>query len=409
MTTARVMLLCLLFSSYSHAVTVKNLYRASVDVESKQARERTLGFTLALQEVLVKLIGDESQLLQPGVNALLSKPDAFVQSYAFEDNPDFQAQPLASSDDESAGQHGLDSDDQVPATPVLPYRLTVAFSPAALGQAMSDLGLPVWGAERPSILLWTVSENRGKRSITSASDIQVTQSAEHIAQQRGLPIYFPVMDLVDINAINIDELWGLYHESIAEASKRYAPDVVVMLRITNLEGAAWGGDWSMFSGQQVFSGNVRANTEHGVWRQVLAKIGASLAASYAISNSSEGLHEQLDIVISNVKSFSAYARVKQYLENLPPLKASNLSWVSQDRVAYRVELAASREQFHRHLQLGGRLWPEPVVDLPVLDFASQDLVMASEVNTELRFYTEREPVEDKREFYRWQVAEGAEP
>jgi len=349
-------------SDRAYAASVAGLHSASVEVASQQNDDRSAAFTIALNQVLIKVSGDEANLLTPGLNAMLNSPEVYVQTYSYRDNPDYLAylqfrlsqQPKTQGVEKPAPQSAEKQTLEQP----LPYILDVSFSAESVENKMNSFGLPIWGTVRPSILLWVVSEQSGERKITSSSDSSVTDVAEIVAQQRGLPIYFPVVDLADISAVDIDELWGLYPESVENASRRYAPDVVVMVRLVDIGDDGWSGDWLVHTKQELLSGSKSGIDLLGLWQGLFAQVSSNLASRYAVRKSGESLKDYIDISVSNVSTFKDYARLKKYLEALPPVSTSMLSWVNRGEVGYRIELAGTRDQFYEHIALGGGLVPQ---------------------------------------------------
>jgi len=341
-------------SDRAFAMPVTGLHSASVEVASQQDDDRSAAFTIALNQVLIKVSGDESSLLTPGLNAMLNSPEVYVQTYSYRDNPGYLAYLQFRLNQDPRAQSAEKQTFEQP----LPYILDVSFSAESVENKMNSFGLPIWGAVRPSILMWVVSEQNGERKITSSSDSAVTDVAETVAQQRGLPIYFPVVDLADISAVDIDELWGLFPESVESASRRYAPDVVVMVRLVDIGGDGWSGDWLVRTKQEMLSGSRSGVDLLGLWQGLLAQVSSNLASRYAVRKSGERLKDYIDISVSNVSTFKDYARLKKYLQALPPVSTSMLSWVNRGEVGYRIELAGTRDQFYEHIALGKGLVPQ---------------------------------------------------
>jgi hypothetical protein len=101
--------------------------------------------------------------------------------------------------------------------------LFVSFDGEALENALRQAGQTVWGSERPLTLIWlAVDWGRGEREIISAEDPQrsrdearsidrnrlLRQRVLDIAERRGLPVAFPLLDTVDLKNISFSDIWG---------------------------------------------------------------------------------------------------------------------------------------------------------------------------------------------------------
>ena len=108
--------------------------------------------------------------------------------------------------------------------------------------------MPVWGPERPLTLLWVaVDDGVGGRALLGANETTelgapttpqmtalLTTVREEIvaaADERGLPIAWPLLDLEDLNAVTFTDVWGGFEDRIVAASTRYRADAVLIGRV----------------------------------------------------------------------------------------------------------------------------------------------------------------------------------
>src|SRR5690606_23626096 len=104
-------------------------------------------------------------------------------------------------------------------------RFRVEFSSGPIERTLESLGKPVWGPERPMTLLWiAIDTGGGERVLLSDSGIgtdtfadtagvagvspetvelaeAVREQISAVAEERGLPIRFPLLDLEDLTSI----------------------------------------------------------------------------------------------------------------------------------------------------------------------------------------------------------------
>jgi hypothetical protein len=94
-------------------------------------------------------------------------------------------------------------------------------------------------------LLWVaVDGGQGERAVLPAAGAppdttqemadlleSIRTSNTAIADQRGLPITLPLLDLEDMNQIEFADVWGGFEQSLLPASTRYGADAVLVGRI----------------------------------------------------------------------------------------------------------------------------------------------------------------------------------
>ena len=115
--------------------------------------------------------------------------------------------------------------------------LLIVFDSLGLQETLTVRNQPVWGEERPLTLLWVaIDGGPGERGILAASPSPVSSSdavesaaaalREELlaaANQRGLPISLPLMDVQDLDAVDFIDIWGMFFERVDQASVRYGP------------------------------------------------------------------------------------------------------------------------------------------------------------------------------------------
>ena len=94
------------------------------------------------------------------------------------------------------------------------------------------LGLPVWSANRPSILLWLVITGPAHDAILERSDQgEVAQMVYEQALRRGIPLMVPLMDIQDRGYASASLMRGPFTDRMLAASKRYEPDYIAIARV----------------------------------------------------------------------------------------------------------------------------------------------------------------------------------
>ena len=107
-------------------------------------------------------------------------------------------------------------------------------------------GLPVWGSNRPNVLLWIALGDGHRRELlgeTGADEFNIELKRQ--AQLRGLPVYYPLWDLEDTASLSLAEIWGSFLDRIDRASSRYQPDTILTARLQQESSGLWSANWNV--------------------------------------------------------------------------------------------------------------------------------------------------------------------
>jgi hypothetical protein len=315
----------LLACGTSDAARFVNLYQATVMVDPNAADSPVSPTTQALATVLVRVTGNRQAAFDPQLLALADNPDLLTA-------------------------RGTDAQG----------RMLFRFSPRLVDQALTSLGWPVWGDERPLTLIWVaVDDGVGERSLLGANDasVQVTQpmadqlkairaELNAVAEERGLPISLPLLDLEDLSAVAFQDVWGGFDDRITQASTRYRADAVLIGKI----------------GPGVSGTEVQWTLVRGGERRVLAGVAVrdgleAIADLYAADLSATGPAATTLISVLDVGSPADYGRVMSYLESLSVLQSVDVESLESGALNLRVNARGGAQVLERVLALGGVLTP----------------------------------------------------
>ncbi|MDH3533537.1 MAG: DUF2066 domain-containing protein, partial [Gammaproteobacteria bacterium] len=163
-----------------------------------------------------------------------------------------------------------------------------------------------------------------------------------VAERRGVPVVFPLLDSEDLQNISFSDIWGGFDEQLLEASRRYDANSILVGRIRPLSSQR--NRWSYY-----FGGEMR--TWSGEPEFVIDLVADALAAEFAISG--DAPLESLYLNISGVDSVEAYGAVQSLLSNIAVIEAYSISEVRGDRIRYQVETHGGAERLRRALRFNG--------------------------------------------------------
>ncbi len=314
------------------AVVVDRLYEATVPVADQSAAAQKQGLQDALSVVFVRASGR--------LDAATIDADAgrLVQQFRFE-----QQSVIDPETGESRQQ----------------MNLWARFDAVAVQRALVERDVPIWGRERPAVLVWLAYDDGADRDLVAPDAPHgILASLTSAARLRGVPIIPPLMDLQDRAALPFSDLWGGFDDAIAGASQRYRSDAILVGRVFRIGGEEWGARWILYS-DGVSSHH---NTERGALDAVVADgvhwVADGFAERFSLvpDTAADG---RTRIVVAGIDGIPDYASVLGYLRSLSPVAGVAVERVERDQVVFALELRGTAEQLERAIALGSRLTRAP--------------------------------------------------
>ncbi|VAW89142.1 hypothetical protein MNBD_GAMMA18-316 [hydrothermal vent metagenome] len=358
------LLWCGLFCSGLQAATIEGLYEAEVPVERQTDRERDRVLPLAFQQVLIKVVGQHQ--LDPDVVKRLSRnASRFTQQFRFQENPEWREYQDSLIVVPSLGWTSskqtvdLESEQQAPVVPPAPYLLWVRFDESMVNQALMAESLPIWGKERPAMLLWLAIEQQSERAILGGDfSLELQAQIKALSQQRGIPLWLPLLDLEDQQKVSVGDLRGGFEAPILDASKRYRPDRVAVGRLQQINEAVWRVQWQLLGGGDEAisaihrdSSGLVVGLDEGL-NLLLDQLGARFAQHLNVDQKNKVV-----LRIHGVTDLAAYARVSEYLLGLDLVKRLHIKEVSKGLLLVELEALGDVGAVERLLALGRQLQP----------------------------------------------------
>lgn len=318
------LLAVVLGSATVQAARLDDLFQAQVKAAGRDSASRNDALQRALQQVLVRVTGSSDGLQEPGARTLLQEPGRFIQQYGF-------------------AQTGPDV-----------LNLWVQFDGIALAKEIRELGLPYWGADRPDVLVWLAVDNNGQRFLASeAAADAVAGAVRRAAQQRGLPVTLPLMDLQDQRAIEFTDVWGGFLGGIESASERYRPQVILIGKLDRTRaGGGWRSEWNLLGAASDRSWSGHAATLNQAVEQGIGDAAQWLALRYAVVAGDVGKRV---LVVEGVRSLQDYARVYNYLSSLTPVDGVQVLRAAGDQVEFNLALNTGDRNLLQVIRLGRTL------------------------------------------------------
>ncbi|MCW9078098.1 MAG: DUF2066 domain-containing protein [Gammaproteobacteria bacterium] len=309
-----------------------DLYSAETRVADEGSETRNAALSELLATVLVRVSGNTGIAGQPAARDLLASAPSLVQQYRYR----------------TAEQDGA----------VVRY-LVARFDQQVIEPMMRERNLPVW-VQRPRVLLWVATEQAGQRILLNLEyEPQARAATLSRAQQRGMPLQLPLMDLEDQGKLTPADLWSDYQAGILQASARYPHEVVLAGRLSAQRGKKWSGVWSLIGRDGSDSFQTPAQGLDDALAFAIDQAQNLLAARYAPLPGVGGGSGTL-VRFSDVYDLAAYGRLVALLDSLEPVSQVALRHVNRDSFLFELQLRSDEQNLARALEAGGQVVAEPV-------------------------------------------------
>jgi len=328
-------LLGLLLSGEGLAARVAGLYETEIPVAGSEAAQRNRAIGDALKQVLTKVTGSRKLNRLKGIDKLHKQAPGYVLQYSYRMD--------SAADGEPAQRY-----------------LRVSFDPGAINRLLQQQGLPVWSENRPTILIWLGSEQKGRRSLLQPDpESPVVAGMQQAARERGLPILFPLMDLEDQAQLQVADLWGDFEGNIRTASERYSPDMILTGRLVQVDKRLWRGQWRLYQPQAVISFQNQGATRKQLAADAMQLAGDRLARLFApVPESGIGEQNTVRLRVSGVVSLEQFAAVQRLLDGQRSMERWSIVAVEPDAVTIDLHGRSSVQALQQILAVGGVLEPD---------------------------------------------------
>jgi hypothetical protein len=315
----------LLISAVARATVVKDLYSANIPVTNQSSEQRASAIKQAFFAVIVKVTGNSQVVTQPGVQTAADSAENYVQQYSF----------VANDDLIDKAQH--------------PYILQVDFTPNVVNSLLLRENIPVWGKDRPLTLFWVSQTDAGKSSLIGANSTNpVANLIDNDTDQRGVPAILPLLDLTDLNAVSVSDIQAPFLQVLKTAANRYGGNAMVILRITNNSNSITT-KWTLVINDQPQNWQIKGSDIKDVINQGINQVADALAGQFAIAN--QGQQSTIVVQVVGLNSLNAFAKARDYLQSLAPVKSVSIAQLSTDSVTFQVQLVGSLADLQKVITL----------------------------------------------------------
>lgn len=329
-------------STQLQATVIKHIYEVSVPVVSQEKQVRRAAFEKGLVDVSVRVSGSS---LTPG-QLNLKQATRLIRQYRYK----------------TMNQAEIEAYMETSGSLVAPkFKLWMQFDDAKVKQLLRAKALPVWGYQRPNVLVWlAVKDGKSRYLLKKSDESQIKDAIDSEATRRGLPLIWPEFDVEDKLHVGFADVWGEFLEPINQASKRYPVDAVLLGRMNWVNGG-WNVDWSLIVDEQTERWTLAA-----LDLNVLMSNGVDVATDYISSRFAVFANRENDgellLRVSGLENVSQYAKASHYLSSLAPVNNVYVMEVNQYQIDFHIELSGDESDLKRLIALGKMLVPDTRIE-----------------------------------------------
>lgn len=325
-----------IFSSLSFASVKVDLYHTQVTLQEGQSEHDAQ--IAGLENVIIKASGNTDAGNNVVVKKALSNVSRYLTELGYDKNSDNQTV------------------------------VKLGFNSQNIRELLTQAQLPYWPAMRTNILVWYIVDNGQQRSIAWENmDSDVVSWLKNDAELRGLPITIPVGDFTDVMNVEVSDLWGGFLKPISQASSRYHPDAVLVIRAQSNRTR-----WTLYdqSADQLAAdsvtpmvGSVATSGEDAV-KAVIDDLTQYYAKKNGVLISTQTSESSVSVEINNIQNAIDFFTLENELKSLSSVASIDVEKVSGQSILYTVHILTTEENFEQELTKNQHLVRinDPVVD-----------------------------------------------
>ncbi len=303
-------------TQFSWATAPDDLFLIEIEVSTQTEKDRETAAQLALLRLLTKVTGIKSIPRIEEISAALRRPSAFYSGFSYKESEE-----------------------------TLDFTITYNFDKNLVLDLVKKANLPYWWSNRPKVLVWLALDD-GSEKILSSSDSHVMHAfLQERAEERGISLELPIMDVPDRRLISYKELKAGIAYRIDEASHRYLGDVSLIGKARasefSIDQPYFDGSWEFWIENELFNVGFTGVTAREGARIGVDLVADTFAAKYALFSSSM---RKYDWIISGINNLSKYADLKNYFESLEIIDEFFVSSLSRDQVRISISSRASEQK-----------------------------------------------------------------
>ncbi|MGD9153629.1 MAG: DUF2066 domain-containing protein [Gammaproteobacteria bacterium] len=322
-------LLAVMLTTTTYAVALNSLYTAEIPVTSRNIDQQKTALSLALKNIFIKVSGNIDIVKIDEINDAIKKPNQYIRDFSYI---------------------------QVPSDATTPLTLQVNFAPQSINNLLKQTGQPIWKKNRPLTLVWLATQDVSGTQLNNNDDNPIVKNLTDDAKQRGLPLIFPILDLTDLQQIQPSDVWAPFINVIQNASSRYAPNEILIIRIDQSAPNNIISHWSLLLKDDQLSWDIKGNDVKTIVQDGINNITNILAKRFAVTENNQP-ENTINFMVINLTNINDYAKTVRYLNNLAGVTNVEVQNVNASQANFHLTLNTNIDTLQRTIQLNSVLSP----------------------------------------------------
>jgi len=322
----------------SFAVEVANLFAATVNVSTQRESERRSAMAEGFSQVLLRISGSKIILDEPTIVEARNNAQRYVIGFSY-------AKPQG--DINSGGGHAAYN-----------YSLKLKFDARAIIHLLREAQLPIWGKNRPPLMVWWVFDDGVRQIVNMESALGLQAAFSQQASLRGVPLIFPLLDLQDNASLETRDIWGFFFDKVKQASVRYGSQNILVGR-TFIQGDQSESRWVLLSENEISWAEKKTGRVINVLPEAINFAADNLAERYAVSSIS-GNGALLPIAIYGVNNLKQFAELERFFQTMDIVESVSLASIQQDQVIFNLSLRTGLARLQKAISKSRKFSEEPL-------------------------------------------------
>ena len=324
----------LLFSFSALAIPVKGINSATVPISAQTNAALQRALPAAVSQVLIKMSGNTDIMTLPAVQNALPDANQYIQSYNYQQKKNADGQTVT--------------------------YVHIAFDANGLRRLLQSANQPIWGNNRPLILVWLkVINTNGSVDITSsASSNAVIKNLKIQAKNRGVPIVFPEMDITDQQFVNQSASDTFDPKQLLAAAKRYHAAGVFAGTLIEDAKQQYKAQWFLQFNDQPMQWSSEGNNINSLSHAALAQASDLLANQLAVLDT-QSLQSDVTIAVLNVNTLMDYVNVQNFLQKISAIASVSVEDTGNAEMILKLHILGGEQALIRALESSSKLVAVP--------------------------------------------------
>lgn len=275
-------------------------YEITLSAQSKAPDVRKTLFQMGLKQVLQNLAGDAQVLQNNAMVEAIEQATAHVQQFSYHND-----------------------------------KITIVFHHNSVNQLLLENGYTIWGQKRPTVIVWlAMADDNGRQLIGVDNLPESFQGMQQVAEELGISLVVPLLDLTDRNQVSVSDIWGQFPSVLMHASERYGADAILVGQLQK-DWGRWQGRWQLIVDDYQTVNPIAGEDLTTIFQNGVQFSVAQLKSFFGFQQTQQQT-TALRVNVNNIYSVADFGRAEAYLNSIDQIEAVTVLEINQQNVTFSV-------------------------------------------------------------------------